>query len=170
MQLWSPAQELLADSGDPRAADENTQIAVSVEVDGVEQTFNQGSTGFSEVSESTIVIEPGLFGNVDEDVVTQVVEDLPAGDGLLETEIQDASGTITRTTIVTRQVQSEALPVVGTQFGFGFASGDVSETAVSNLTVRLPILAKTAVCWARSNCHKAPPTAEIFCKMCFGAG
>ena len=141
VQLWSPAQELLADSGDPRAADENTQIAVSVEIDGVEQTFNQGTTGFSEVSESTIVIEPGLFGSVDENVVTQVVAATPvAGEELLlESEIHDASGTITRTTIVTRQVQSEALPVVGTQFGFGFASGDVSETAVSNLTVRLPI-------------------------------
>lgn len=141
VRLWSPAQALLADSGDPRAADENTQIAVSVEIDGVEQTFNQGTTGFSEVSESTIVIEPGLFGAVDEDVVTQVMEATPAAgdDLLLETEIQDASGTITRTTIVTRQVQSEALPVVGTQFGFGFGGGETSATAVSNLTVRLPI-------------------------------
>lgn len=141
VRLWSPTQELLADSGDPRVADDNTQIAVSVEVDGVEQTFNQDTTGFSEVSESTIVIEPGLLGTVDEDVVTQVIENGSVdGDNLLlESEIQDSSGVITRTTIVTRQVQSEALPVVSTQFGFGFGSGTASDTAVSTLTVRLPI-------------------------------
>ncbi|MCB8976023.1 MAG: HAMP domain-containing histidine kinase [Ardenticatenaceae bacterium] len=143
--VFSPDHSLLlADSGDPRLSDENTQIAVSVEVDGVEQTFGQtGATNnLSQVTESTIVIEPGLFGSVDENVVTEIIENTPT-DGenlLLESEIQDASGVITRTTIVTRQVQSEALPVVGTQFGFGFGGGDVSETAVSNLTVRLPIL------------------------------
>ncbi|MCA9956371.1 MAG: HAMP domain-containing histidine kinase [Anaerolineales bacterium] len=142
--VFSPDHSLLlADSGDPRLSDENTQIAVSVEVDGVEQTFGQtGATNnLSQVTESTIVIEPGLFGSVDENVVTEIIENTPT-DGenlLLESEIQDASGVITRTTIVTRQVQSEALPVVGTQFGFGFGGGDVSETAVSNLTVRLPI-------------------------------
>lgn len=141
VRLWSPTQELLADSGDPRVADDNTQIAVSVEVDGVEQTFNQDTTGFSEVSESTIVIEPGLLGTVDEDVVTQVIENgsVDGDNFLLESEIQDSSGVITRTTIVTRQVQSEALPVVSTQFGFGFGSGAASDTAVSTLIVRLPI-------------------------------
>ena len=142
--VFSPDHSLLlADSGDPRLSDENTQIAVSVQVDGVEQTFGQteATNNLSQVTESTIVIEPGLFGSVDENVVTEIIENTPT-DGenlLLESEIQDVSGVITRTTIVTRQVQSEALPVVGTQFGFGFGGGDVSETAVSNLTVRLPI-------------------------------
>ena len=115
--VFSPDHSLLlADSGDPRLSDENTQIAVSVEVDGVEQTFGQtGATNnLSQVTESTIVIEPGLFGSVDENVVTEIIENTPT-DGenlLLESEIQDVSGVITRTTIVTRQVQSEALPRV----------------------------------------------------------
>ena len=136
---------LLADSGDPRLADENTQIAVSVEVDGVEQTFNQPATGpVREVSESTIVIEPGLFGNtVEENVITEIIEqdgvpELESG-VVLEEELVDSSGVITRTTTVTREVVGEALPVIGTQFGFGFGDAATSETAVSHLTVRHPI-------------------------------
>ncbi len=137
---------LLADSGDPRLADENTQIAVSVEVDGVEQTFNQpASDSVREVSESTIVIEPGFFGEtVEENVVTEIIEPggLPQSENgvVVEQEFVDPAGVITRTTTVTREVAGEALPVIGTQFGFGFGDGAASETAVSNLTVRHPIV------------------------------
>lgn len=135
---------LLADSGDPRLADENTQIAVSVEVDGVEQTFNQpASDSVTEISESTIVIEPGFFGEtIEENVVTEIIEPnrLPRSEnGVVEQEIVDPAGVITRTTTVTREVAGEALPVIGTQFGFGFGDVTASETAVSNLTVRHPI-------------------------------
>lgn len=137
---------LLADSGDPRLADENTQIAVSVEVDGVEQTFNQpASDSVREVSESTIVIEPGFFGEtVEENVVTEIIEPggLPQSENgvVVEQEFVDPAGVITRTTTVTREVAGEALPVIGTQFGFGFGDVTASETAVSNLIVRHPIV------------------------------
>ncbi|MCA9946268.1 MAG: HAMP domain-containing histidine kinase [Anaerolineales bacterium] len=145
VQVWTPDEALLADSGDPRLADENTQIAVSVEVDGVAQTFSQSAADpVREVSESTIVIQPGLFGEIEEDVVTQIIEDGPAGaesEVSLDAEIIDSAGVITRTTTITREVVGEALPVIGTQFGFGFGDVAASETAVSNLTVRHPILA-----------------------------
>jgi signal transduction histidine kinase len=145
VQVWTPVDRLLADSGDPRTHDDDTQIAVSVEIDGVEQTFNQPvSSGLSEVTESTIVIQPGvLIDQVNEQVNTQLIEndDLTGigGDAEVNTEIEDAAGVITRTTTVTREVVSEALPVIGTQFGFGFGDGAASQTAVSNLTVRHPI-------------------------------
>ena len=145
VQIWSPDAALLADSGDPRAVDDGTEIAVSIVVDGVAQTYNQPTTSsLSEVTETTIVIQPGLFGNdVDEQVVTQLVEGAPSAnvpDSLvLDEAIEAGSGVITRTTIVTRELVSEALPVIGTPFGFGFGDGNVAETAVSNLTVRRPI-------------------------------
>lgn len=132
VQVWAPNETLLADSGDPRQADENTQIAVSVEVDGIAQTFAQtAAASLPDVSESTIVIEPGFFANVEENIVTEIVDEGPANG--------DAAGTITRTTTITREVTGEALPVVGTQFGFGFGREEASATAVSNLTVRRPI-------------------------------
>lgn len=138
VQLWSPAQELLADSGDPRKADENTKIAVSVEVDGVAQTFEQTATAnLPDVSESTIVLEPGFFANIEENIVTEIVDEGPAN--VEDDATGDAAGTITRTTTITREVVGEALPVVGTQFGFGFGREEASATAVSNLVVRLPI-------------------------------
>lgn len=132
VQVWAPNETLLADSGDPRQADENTQIAVSVEVDGIAQTFAQtAAASLPDVSESTIVIEPGFFANVEENIVTEIVDEGPANG--------DAAGTITRTTTITREVTGEALPVVGTQFGFGFGREEASATVVSNLTVRRPI-------------------------------
>jgi HAMP domain-containing protein len=138
VQVWTPKEALLADSGDPRQADENTQIAVSVEVDGVAQTFEQtAAASLPDVSESTIVIEPGFFANIEESIVTEVVDEGPAN---VENDVTiDSAGVITRTTTITREVEGEALPVVGTQFGFGFGTEDASETAVSNLTVRRPI-------------------------------
>lgn len=138
VRLWSSAQALLADSGDPRQADENTQIAVSVEVDGVAQTFAQtAAASLPDVSESTIVIEPGFFANIEENIVTEVVDEGPAH--VAEGATGESAGVITRTTTITREVEGQALPVVGTQFGFGFAGDDASATAVSNLTVRRPI-------------------------------
>ncbi len=140
VSVFSPDDSLLlADSGDPRLADKNTQIAVSVAVDGVEQTFSQSAAApVREVSESTIVIQPGLFGEtVEEDVVRQIVEQDESPESA---SVVDSSGTITRTTTVTREVVGEALPVIGTQFGFGFGDGTASETAVSNLIVRHPIV------------------------------
>lgn len=138
VQVWAPNETLLADSGDPRQADENTQIAVSVEVDGIAQTFAQtAAASLPDVSESTIVIEPGFFANVEENIVTEVVDE-----GLANVEehaAMDSAGVITRTTTITREIEGQALPVVGTQFGFGFAGEDASATAVSNLTVRRPI-------------------------------
>lgn len=132
VQVWTPTETLLADSGDPRQADENTQIAVSVEVDGVAQTFEQtAAANLPDVSESTIVLEPGFFANIEENIVTEIVDEGPAN--------VDAAGTITRTTTITREVTGEALPVVGTQFGFGFGREEASATAVSNLTVRRAI-------------------------------
>ncbi len=141
VQVWADGT-LLADSGDPRLADESTQIAVSVAVDGVEQTINQTAADpVREVLESTIVIQPGLFGSVEEDIVTEVIDEGLAGgdDVTVEDEIVDSSGTITRTTTITREVTGEALPVIGTQFGFGFGAVAASQTAVSDLTVRRPI-------------------------------
>lgn len=138
VQVWAPNETLLADSGDPRQADENTQIAVSVEVDGIAQTFAQtAAASLPDVSESTIVIEPGFFANVEENIVTEVVDE-----GLANVEehaAMDSAGVITRTTTITREIEGQALSVVGTQFGFGFAGEDASATAVSNLTVRRPI-------------------------------
>lgn len=138
VQVWAPNETLLADSGDPRQADENTQIAVSVEVDGIAQTFAQtAAASLPDVSESTIVIEPGFFANVEENIVTEVVDEGPAN--VEEHAAMDSAGVITRTTTITREIEGQALPVVGTQFGFGFAGEDASATAVSNLTVRRPI-------------------------------
>lgn len=138
VQVWAPNETLLADSGDPRQADENTQIAVSVEVDGIAQTFAQtAAASLPDVSESTIVIEPGFFANVEENIVTEVVDEGPAN--VEEHAAMDSAGVITRTTTITREIEGQALSVVGTQFGFGFAGEDASATAVSNLTVRRPI-------------------------------
>jgi signal transduction histidine kinase len=138
VQVWTPNETLLADSGDPRQADENTQIAVSVEVDGIAQTFAQtAAASLPDVSESTIVIEPGFFANVEENIVTEVVDEGPAN--VEEHAAMDSAGVITRTTTITREIEGQALPVVGTQFGFGFAGEDAAATAVSNLTVRRPI-------------------------------
>ncbi|MBK8900409.1 MAG: HAMP domain-containing histidine kinase [Anaerolineaceae bacterium] len=142
VQVWTPDEALLADSGDPRLADENTQIAVSVEVDGVAQTFEQTAAASpADVSESTIVIEPGFFANVEESIVTEVVDEGPAN--VEGAGSPGAAETITRTTTITRQVEGgstvAALPVIGTQFGFGFGSEEASATAVSNLTVRRAI-------------------------------
>ena len=139
----------LADSGNPREVDSNTEINVSVEIDGVEQTFNQtaaesGPT-INEVTETTIVIEPGLFGSsVDEMVQTAVVEEsedvFADGRATSEFEVRDESGVITRTTIITQETQSEVLPVIGTQFGFGFGDQPAADGAVSDLAVSRPIV------------------------------
>ena len=40
VKVLSPADELLADSGDPREADETTQIAFSVEIDGMSKPLS----------------------------------------------------------------------------------------------------------------------------------
>jgi hypothetical protein len=50
-----------------------------VEVDGIAQTFAQtAAASLPDVSESTIVIEPGFFANVEENIVTEVVDEGPA--------------------------------------------------------------------------------------------
>ena len=145
VQIFTPGPDpvaLLADSGDPRQADDSTQISVAIEIDGIERTFEQpvSSSNFQEVTESTIVIQPGLFGTVDENVTTQLIEDGTVEEGVLvDEEIEESTGVITRTTTVTREVVSDVLPVVGTQFGFGFGDGTASDTAVSNLKINLPV-------------------------------
>ncbi|MCP4416643.1 MAG: hypothetical protein GY805_08470, partial [Chloroflexi bacterium] len=144
--------ELLADSGVPRQADDNTEISFSVDIDGIEQTFHQpiaNSTGIEE-TETTIFVQPETNDNdVEEQTVSQTIEEgvlLGVDEEILE-EIEGGSGIITRTKLVTREIVSDALPVIGTQFGFGFDDVTASETAptpsrgqaVSNLTVRRPI-------------------------------
>ena len=139
--------QVLADSGNPREVDSNTEIVVSVEIDGVEQTFNQtvaeNASTTNQVTETTIVIGPGLFGSVDEDVQTNIVEEsidfFEDGSASSEFEERDDLGVITRTTIITQETQMDVLPVIGTQFGFGFGDGVASDNAVSTLRVSRPI-------------------------------
>ncbi|MCB0013502.1 MAG: HAMP domain-containing histidine kinase [Anaerolineales bacterium] len=134
---------LLADSGDPRINDANTEIAMTVNIDGVEQTF-AGAAPFSS-SESTIVIEsPFLGSQIEEEVLAA-----PPGSAqveerefVLEEETVGPDGTITRTTTITRETVSGALPVVGTQFGFGFVNADGTVATLSNLIVKQPIRAE----------------------------
>jgi len=140
---------LLADSGDPRLADANTKIGISVEVDGVEQVFDQTfpSGLINEVLETTIEVKPGFLNSeVDQtlrtQVVTKTVDLMGENEVIVEHESLDNPGTITRTTIITRESSSDALPVVGTQFGFGFADQPPSRTATSNLVVRRAIVAE----------------------------
>ncbi|WP_420631340.1 ATP-binding protein [Candidatus Leptofilum sp.] len=133
----------MADSGNPREVDSSTEINVSVEIDGVEQTFEQpvANSNAREVTETTIVIEPGLFGSVDEEVKSQLIEEGSVEEGVdVAEEVEDATGVITRTTTVTREVVSDVLPVVGTQFGFGFGEQPGADGTVSNLAVSRPIV------------------------------
>lgn len=151
---------LLADSGDPRLADANTDINFSVDVDGVEQVFDQTfpddsldgksqTTIVEETTETKTVVEPGPLNSdgaptVAAEAVIEII-DLRGGDPIIEErEVISETGAITRTIIVTRERtgDGEALPVIGTQFGFGFASQAPRSTAVSDLVVRRAIEAE----------------------------
>ncbi|MCP4422451.1 MAG: hypothetical protein GY805_38060, partial [Chloroflexi bacterium] len=124
VQVWTLEDELLADSGDPRQADDNTEISFSVDIDGIEQTFHQpiANSTVIEETETTIFVQPEANDN---DVEEQIIEEgvlLGVDEEILE-GIEGGSGIITRTKLVTREIVSDVLPVIGTQFGFGFDDG-----------------------------------------------
>lgn len=133
---------LLANSGDPRLADANSQISVAVEVDGVEQVFSQSNQGdgVEITSESIIVIEQGPLV---EEVIIEEVE-------------TNAEGEIVTTRVVERTVETTIgggfgsqdeevlqangrLPVSGTQFGFGLGANAVPSEERSDLVVSTEI-------------------------------
>lgn len=132
--------QLLVDSGDPRFADAKSQIAVSVEVDGVEQVFSQSNqeNGSTIVSESTIVIDQG--GLLPNDIVVEEVE-VGSGQQVTRTQIVERSveesGSSLFGTQEEEQIALDGLPVSSTQFGFGLGpqaavSEERSDLAVSS--------------------------------------
>lgn len=122
----------LADSGDPQLADANSVIAISVEVDGVEQVFSQSNQGDGSQtsSKSTIIVEQGLFTQEESIIVGTDGEEITTieTDGIVrfdqEVDIEESNG---------------RLPVNSTQFGFGLGETAVSEER-SNLSVSTTII------------------------------
>ena len=140
IQLRDAQQDqLLADSGDPRFADANSQIAFSVEVDGIEQVFSQSNQedGTTIVSESTIVIEQG--GLLPSEIV---VEEVEIDEGRQITTTQIVERTIEESGAgglfgaqEEEQIATNGLPVSGTQFGFGLGAVSSEPEERSDLIV-----------------------------------
>lgn len=115
---------VMADSGQPGAADSSARVSVQVEVDGVSREFSQTVEQGAATSSyhSSIVVEDGLFTRDVNETVVVTGSDGPGGNG---------------PEVVSR------LPAVGTPYGFLFDPGPFRRGPRSGQVVEQPIYGAT---------------------------